>query len=291
MLTHQSDIIFQTSAEVSPSVGKEQKLFSGSRELCETLLELTNGMQRVFGTESGDVTFCAGSSVEAWDQAIASTLNEGDKVLVLRSGAASASLEAQVAGLGLDVESVGTPTGVGLPIRELSRRLGEDVRDEIKVVFVTLDDAVLDASSTVLAIRRELDENFHEALLCVDVVAPLGSVSVDMDAWEADLVVSQGEGLGIIAFGAKAIEIVNNASDTAQIQTHSLPSIKAVYALLDEVERIEDQGAKTPVTRRFRVFEGYGQAHAETLRGSSANASNNWLAVDASAPFLIVAAE
>ena len=142
MLTHQSDIIFQTSTDVSPSVGKEQKLFSGSRELCENLLELTNGMQRVFGTETGDVTFCAGSSVEAWDQAITSTLNEGDKVLVLRIGAASASLEAQVAGLGLDVEIVETPTGAGLPLRELSRRLGADVKDEIKAVFVTLDEAL-----------------------------------------------------------------------------------------------------------------------------------------------------
>jgi len=291
MLTHQSDIIFQTSTDVSPSVGKEQKLFSGSRELCENLLELTNGMQRVFGTETGDVTFCAGSSVEAWDQAITSTLNEGDKVLVLRIGAASASLEAQVAGLGLDVEIVETPTGAGLPLRELSRRLGADVKDEIKAVFVTLDEAVLDADSTVLAIRRELDENFHEALLCVDVVASFGTVNIDMDGWEADVLVAQAEGLGITAFGQKAIEIANETSKHPLKAASSLPSIKAVYALLDEVERIEDQGVKTPVKRRFRVVEGYGQAHAETLRGSSANAASQWLAVDASAPFLIVAAE
>ena len=100
------------------------------------------------------------------------------------------------------------PWGAGVPVKEFSRRLGMDTRDEIRAVFVTHNETATGVTSDVAAVRRALDENFHDALLFVDGVSSVASLDFQMDAWQVDLVVTGSQkglmlpaGLGILGGG------------------------------------------------------------------------------------------
>jgi alanine-glyoxylate transaminase/serine-glyoxylate transaminase/serine-pyruvate transaminase len=95
--------------------------------------------------------------------------------------------------------------GAGVPVAEFERRLGADTNDEIKAVFVTHNETATGVVSDVAAVRRALDECFHDALLFVDGVSSIASIDFRMDDWGVDLAVTGSQkglmcpaGLGIL---------------------------------------------------------------------------------------------
>ncbi len=182
----------------------------GFLELTQELLEDLKG---VFQTRTGRVMLCPGSGRSGWEAAITNVLDPGDKVLVARFGQFSSLWAEMAVRLGLDVEIVDAPWGAGAPISEIDRRLAADVRDEIKAVFVTHNETSTGVTSDVAAVRRVMDENFHDALLFVDGGASIGSIDFRMEDWGVDLAVTGSQwgmmlpaGLCILAASEKAIE-------------------------------------------------------------------------------------
>ncbi|MDD9716260.1 aminotransferase class V-fold PLP-dependent enzyme [Dinoroseobacter sp. PD6] len=239
-------------------------------------LGLFEGMKSVLRTERGTVMLFPGSGTGAWEAAITNTLNPGDKVLMARHGHFS-TLWAQMAErLGLEVELIDIPWGAGAPVKEIARRLGRDAHDEIKAVFVTHNETATGVASDIAAVRRALDENFHDALLFVDGVSSVGSLDFRMDEWEVDLVVTGSQkglmlppGLGILGVSEKALEAARSATmrrayfeffDMLAMNADGYfpytPPTPLLHGLRASLARIATEGLDNVIARHTRLAEG-----------------------------------
>ena len=246
-------------------------------------LELFTGIKKVLRRDKGNVMFFPGSGTGAWEAAITNTLNPGDKVLMARYGHFSTLWVEMAQRLDLDVEVIDIAWGAGVPVSEVSRRLGCDADDEIKAVFVTHNETATGVTSDIASVRRALDENFHDALLFVDGVSSIGSLDFQMDEWEVDLVVAGSQkglmlpaGLGILGVSEKALEAHKTAqlkrcyySWEDQIATNKdgyfpyTPQIPMLRALQESCNMIFEEGLENVFKRHHRIAEGVRKAILE----------------------------
>ncbi len=239
-------------------------------------LGLFDDMKSILRTETGQVMFFPGSGTAAWEAAITNTLNPGDKVLMARNGQFSTLWVEMAQRLGLDVEVVDVPWGAGMPVKEFSRLLGRDKEDAIKAVFVTHNETATGVTSDVAAVRRALDENFHDALLFVDGVSSIASLDFQMDAWEVDLVVTGSQkglmlpaGLGILGISQKALDASKTATmrrayfefaDMIRMNADGYfpytPPTQLFHGLRQSFDRIREEGLDNVIARHHRLAEG-----------------------------------
>jgi len=238
--------------------------------------DLFRDLKPVFGTRTGTVMLFPGSGTAAWEAAITNTLSPGDKVLMGRHGQFSALWVDMARRLGLHVEVVDVPWGAGCPVKEFARRLAADKHDEIKAVFVTHNETATGVTSDVAAVRRALDESFHEALLFVDGVSSIASLDFRMDEWGVDLAVSGTQkglmlpaGLGILAVSDKALDAAKAATlprsffDFAEMLRFNAdgyfphtPPTPLLHGLRASLDRLFAEGLDTVFARHHRLAEG-----------------------------------
>ncbi len=240
-------------------------------------LSLFEDLKEVFRTKTGQVMIFPGSGTGAWEAAITNTLNPGDKVLMSRFGQFSTLWVEMAQRLGLDVEVIDVPWGAGTPVKEISRRLGHDKNDKIKAVFVTHNETATGVTSDVAAVRRALDENFHDALLFVDGVSSIGSIDFRMDDWGVDLAVTGSQkglmlpaGLGILGVSEKALEASRIStmrrayfefSDMINLNADGYfpytPPTQILHGLRRSLDRIlREEGLDNVIARHHRLAEG-----------------------------------
>ncbi len=245
-------------------------------------LGLFEDLKRVFRTETGRVMIFPGSGTAAWEAGITNTLNPGDKVLMARYGQFSTLWVEMAQRLGLDVEIVDVPWGAGCPVKEFARRLGADKNDEFKAVFVTHNETATGVTSDVAAVRRALDECFHDALLFVDGVSSIGSIDFRMEEWGVDLAVTGSQkglmlpaGLGILAVSEKALAAAETAtmrrayfefSDMLRMNETGYfpytPPTQLLHGLRRSLDRIFEEGLDHVIARHRRLADGIRQGVA-----------------------------
>ncbi len=245
-------------------------------------LSILADLKRVFRTSTGQVMLFPGSGTGAWEAAITNTLNPGDRVLMARHGQFSTLWADMATRLGLRVEVIDVPWGAGVPVTEFMRRLAADRMGEIKAVFVTHNETATGVTSDIAAVRRVLDDCFHDALLFVDGVSSVGSIDFRMDDWGVDLAVTGSQkglmcpaGLGILAVSPKAMA----ASDTATMRRAYFefsdmrqtvetgyfpytPPTQILHGLRRALDRIHTEGLDTVIARHARLAEGVRRAVA-----------------------------
>ncbi len=239
-------------------------------------LGLFAGLKDVFRTKTGQIMMFPGSGTGAWEAAITNTLNPGDKVLMARFGQFSHLWVEMAERLGLTVEVIDVPWGAGVPVNEFARRLGADKASEIKAVFVTHNETATGVTSDVAAVRRVMDECFHDALLFVDGVSSVASIDFRMDDWGVDLAVTGSQkglmlpaGLGILAVSEKALEASRHAtmrrayfefSDMLRLNTDGYfpytPPTQLLHGLRKSLDRIAAEGLDNVIARHHRLAEG-----------------------------------
>ncbi len=238
-------------------------------------------LKPIFGT-TGPVMLFPGSGTGAWEAAITNTLNPGDRVLMARHGQFSTLWAEMATRLGLQVEAVDVPWGAGVPVSEFMRRLAADRRGDIKAVFVTHNETATGVTSDIAAVRRVLDDCFHDALLFVDGVSSVGSIPFAMDDWGVDLAVTGSQkglmcpaGLGILAVSDKAMLASETATlrrayfefrDFAALQTTGYfpytPPTQLLHGLRRALDRIKAEGLGAVYARHARLAEGVRRAVA-----------------------------
>jgi len=239
-------------------------------------LGLFADLKRLFRTDKGRVMMFPGSGTAAWEAAMTNTLSPGDKVLMSRFGQFSHLWVEMAERLGLDVVCIDVPWGGGVPVTEYARILGADTKGDIKAVFATHNETATGVTSDVAAVRRVMDECFHDALLFVDGVSAIGSVDFRMDDWRVDLAVTGSQkglmlpaGLGILAVSAKAIEAAKTAtSRRAYFEFKDMltlnetgyfpytPPTQLFHGLRKSLDRIFAEGLDEVIARHHRLAEG-----------------------------------
>jgi alanine-glyoxylate transaminase/serine-glyoxylate transaminase/serine-pyruvate transaminase len=217
-----------------------------------------------------------GSGTGAWEAAISNTLSPGDKVLMSRFGQFSHLWVEMAERLGLDVEVIDVAWGAGVPVREYARRLANDLRGEIKAVFVTHNETATGVTSDVAGVRQALDDAYHDALLFVDGVSSIASIDFRMDEWKVDLAVTGSQkglmlpaGLGILAVSEKALEASRSAglprayfrfedmlSANATGYFPYTPPTQLFHGLRRSLDRLFAEGLENVFHRHHRLAEG-----------------------------------
>lgn len=257
----------------------------------------------VFGTDSAKIALIPGSGTGAWEAAITNTLNVGDRVLMARHGMFSALWAQMAQKLGLDVELIDLAWGAPCPVQEIGRRLGRDKSGAIKAVFVTHNETATGVTSDVAAVRRVMDESFHDALLFVDGVSSIGSLPFSMDAWGVDLAVTGSQkglmcpaGLGILALSQKAQDAMAQSRMPrsyfdlrALLESHTggsfpyTPPVPILHGLRAALDRLACEGLSRVFARHVRLAEGVRAAvdgwGLETVAENRSFASNTVTAI------------
>jgi alanine-glyoxylate transaminase/serine-glyoxylate transaminase/serine-pyruvate transaminase len=239
-------------------------------------LDLFRDMKKAFKTTTAEVMFFPGSGCSAWEAAITNTLNVGDTVLMARHGQFSTLWADMAERLGLNVITVDVAWGAGVPVAEFARILDADKADKIKAVFVTHNETATGVTSDVAAVRRAMDECFHNALLFVDGVSSVGSIDFRMDEWGVDLAVTGTQkglmlpaGLGILGASQKAIaasktctsrRVFYDFKDMLAMNANGYfphtPPTQLLHGMRKSLDRLLGEGLENVFARHARLAEG-----------------------------------
>ncbi len=237
-------------------------------------------LKRIFRTTKGEVLLFPGSGTGAWEAAITNTLNPGDRVLMARHGQFSTLWAEMATRLGLQVDVIDVAWGAGTPVSEFARKLAADRKGEIKAVFVTHNETATGVTSDVAAVRRAMDDAFHDALLLVDGVSSVASIDFRMDDWGVDLAVTGSQkglmcpaGMGILAVSEKALEAAKTATmrrayfEFADMLATAktgyfpyTPPTQILQGLRRALDRINAEGFESVLARHARLAEGVRRA-------------------------------
>ncbi len=239
-------------------------------------LGLFEDLKKILRTKTGTVMMFPGSGTGAWEAAITNTLNPGDKVLMSRFGQFSHLWVEMAERLGLQVEVIDVAWGAGVPVEEYGRRLAADVNGDIKAVFATHNETATGVTSDIAAVRRVLDDCYHNAMLFVDGVSSIGSIDFRMDDWGVDLAVTGSQnglmlpaGLGILGVSEKALAASGHATmrkayfdfgDMLKMNADGYfpytPPTQLFHGLRRSLDRIFDEGLDNVIARHNRLATG-----------------------------------
>ncbi len=172
------------------------------------------GLRGLLKTKSADVFLYAANGHGAWEAMTVNLAAPGQKVLILGTGHFSDSWALLAEAMGVVV--VRTPYIEGYPIdpNVLEQALRADTKKEIVAVFAVHTDTASSTTSDIPALRRAIDASGHPALFVVDVVASLGAVNFEMDAWGVNAVIGASQkglmtppGIGFCAADEKAMAV------------------------------------------------------------------------------------
>ena len=178
------------------------------------LLELTDSLLRdlsgLFRTAGRSYIYIANGH-GAWEAALTNVLSEGDKILVLESGRFALGWGDAAARMGVEVEVLKGSWRRAVRPADVEARLSKDKEQRIKAVLAVQIDTASGVVNDIAAIGAAIKAARHNALFMVDVVASLGCMPFEMDAWGVDVAMSGSQkglmtppGLGFVAAGDRA---------------------------------------------------------------------------------------
>ena len=170
-------------------------------------------LKPVFGTV-GEVFIYASNGHGAWEAALANVLAPGERILVPETGMFSKAWSAMAQRLGLDTVQLKGDWRQGAKAAEIEAALQADPQHDIKAVMIVHTDTATGITSDVAAVRQAIDAANHPALLMVDTIASLATVSFPMDDWGVDVAVAASQkglmlppGLGFTGASIRALQV------------------------------------------------------------------------------------
>jgi aspartate aminotransferase-like enzyme len=196
------------------------------------------------------------------------------RALSLVNGAFSERFRDLVADCGREVDAYAVEWGEAHDPDEVERRLRAGGFDAVTVVHSETSTGVLNPLPGIAdAVRRAAESTGEEILLLVDGVTSVGGMRVEMDAWELDfLLTGSHKAMALppgLAFGAASERMLRRAAtltgrgqyfDLLEFhrywQKHQIPTTPAVtliYALLEQLRRIESEGVDRRAERHWAM--------------------------------------
>lgn len=162
-----------------------------------------------------------------WQQVVSWALKPGDRVVVLTNGLVSERWAKQLGACGLRIEVMPSAFGEDVSAKDLARRLGRDLTDEVRAVFVREVEPSTGVASGLTAVRRAMNESFHDALLIVDATGHASTLPMQMRRHGVDIAVLEQDGALAMAI-APHLRSARLASDYASLGllfAHSEPVV------------------------------------------------------------------
>ncbi|MGR3570388.1 pyridoxal-phosphate-dependent aminotransferase family protein [Brevirhabdus sp.] len=179
-------------------------------ELVDMVAGLTPDLKALARTRH-DVAMYIANGHGAWEAALANTVTEGDRVLVLSTGRFAEGWGEVARILGADVQTLDFGKRAPVDPQQLEEALREEGARGIAAVLCVQVDTASSVRNDIPAIRAALDAAGHDALLMVDCIASFGCETFEMDAWGVDVMVTGSQkglmtppGMGFVFFNDKA---------------------------------------------------------------------------------------
>ena len=154
----------------------------------------------------------------AWEAALANTLLEGDKVLVLTTGRFAAGWGELARKMGIETQILDFGFQCDADPDQLEQALRADTKGEIKAVLTVQADTASSVINDIPALRKAIDNAGHDAMFMVDCIASLGCDRFEMDDWGVDVMMTGCQkglmtpaGMSFVFFNDKAKAASNRA--------------------------------------------------------------------------------
>jgi aspartate aminotransferase-like enzyme len=250
-----------------------QPISHRSSEFNAVMAEVTENLQWLHQTQN-DVLMLAGSGTAAMEAGIINFLSPGDRVIVGANGKFGDRWAELCKIFGLEVETITAEWGKPLVAAEFATKLEADTQKEIKAVIITHSETSTGVINDLENISHHI-KNHGQALSIIDAVTSLGSVSVPVDAWGLDVVVSGSQkgymvppGLGIVAVSTKAwaayqtakfpkyyLDLEKYRLATINNTSPFTPPVNLIVALQTTLKMMQQEGLAAIFARHRRVMK------------------------------------
>jgi aspartate aminotransferase-like enzyme len=232
--------------------------------------EARQGLKTLFGT-NGDVLMLASSGTGAMEAAVANLFSTGDKVLVINGGKFGERWLNIANAFGLDPIEVKVEWGQAVKVKEVERQL--NLHPDIQSVMIQASET----STTVLHPVKEIAKlTKNGPLFLVDGVTAVGVLSVPLDEWGIDALVTGSQKALMLPPGLAFIAL----SDRAWEKTKKAKLPRFYFDLnLERKNQAKGSGAFTPAVSlifglraslAMMAREGFDRVYARHARMSRA---------------------
>ncbi len=171
-------------------------------------------LKEVMGT-SGDVLMFAASGTGAMDATVSNLFSKGDKVIVCCAGKFGERWAEIAKAYGLNANVITVPYGGVVTPEQVSAALAAE--PATKGVFVQASETSTGAAHNVEAMGRAIAKT--EAIFVVDAITGLGTMPLDIDGWDLDVVIGGSQkafmippGLAFMSISQKAWKLTETAT-------------------------------------------------------------------------------
>src|SRR4029453_1182002 len=199
----------------------------------------------------------------AWEAALVSTLNAGDRVLMVETGQFATLWKTMAGKLGLKPEFITTDWRIGADPNAVEDALRKDKAHEIKAVCILHNETSTGCLSPIAEIRKAIAAAGHPALYIVDTISSLASADYRHDEWGVDITVG-GAQKGLMLPPGMSFNAVSDKA-LAAAKTSALP--KSFWAW-DDMLNMNKIGffPYTPATQMLHgLVAGIDMLHEEGL--------------------------
>ena len=243
-----------------------------SDEFAELTDEILTGTRALFGTTNPALIFPS-SGTGAWECAVVNTLSPGDHVLMVETGHFAAQWRRLVEKWGITTHFLSGDWRDWADPEAIFRELEADAGHRFKAVMIVHNETSTGVASPVQAIRAALDRAGHPALLMVDAISSLGSISYHHDEWRVDVSVSCSQkglmlppGLGLVALSPKALECAAGSTmprsywEWGEMISFNrdgffpyTPATNLLYGLRESLRMLQEEGLENVFARHDRL--------------------------------------
>lgn len=237
-------------------------------EFAVVLEEARQGLKTLFGAKN-DVIILASSGTGAMEAAVANLFSPEDKVIVVNGGKFGERWLRICRAFGLDVVEVAVEWGKAVEVSAVEKAL--EAHPDTKGVLVQASET----STTTLHPVREIAELTRDRgpLLLVDGVTAVGVLSVPMDDWGIDALVTGSQkammlppGLAFIGLSDRAwqrtrepasprfyFDLESERKGQAKGSTAYTPAVSLVFGLCAALKLMRDEGLERVYARHDRM--------------------------------------
>ncbi|MFC1904706.1 pyridoxal-phosphate-dependent aminotransferase family protein [Chloroflexota bacterium] len=253
--------------EVLQSMTKQMINHRGD-EFGQMLNGVTDKLKQLFQTK-GDVFLLTASGTGGMEAAVVNTLSPGDKVLSVANGVFGERFATIAQLFGAEVTMLSFEWGKPADADAVRKALQADPK--IKTVLVTHNETSTGVTSDLASISSVVKE--FGKLLVVDAISSLGSLSLPVDDWQCDVVITGSQkgwmappGLAMVAVSEEAWKANAAAKmprfywDFAKAKSYSekgqtpwTPAVSTVYTLSVSLDMMLKEGLANIIARHARV--------------------------------------
>lgn len=252
-------------AMAQPMIGHRGKDFSNIITDCSRRLRM------LFGTEQ-EILILTSSGTSALESAVTNTVQPGDAVTVVVTGAFGDRFAKITERFGCIVHRLDIPWGEHCSPEQLRAHLRKYPKDQ--AVFMTYCETSTGVLNPVQALTQVIQEETG-ALSIVDAVSCLGAVPMEMDEWGIDIVVTGSQkalmlptGLAFVAVSDKAWKIIEHhptprfyldlnayKRSLSKQETPYTPAVSLFFGLQEVLNMFEEQGLPQVIDRHRLMME------------------------------------